>query len=491
MEKKNSKIYSRLKSLPFVIKDMVISDSSIINWPVLILLVIFFSSIFFIFIYVNNILYPNVLADDQSSLGLRTTSWTLAISFALIGLIVRGLFHLSAKRKLSEGFVAMTINVVDVLPKTPQVYSDIPSITTVQIPIKNEENVQEEAKILVSTIKKPDQPSPEILDQNPSLSDAEKDSDNVITMTPDFQTFATTFDSYMESHGLTGKNGHIFISLMVLSRMIVLEEQSSSPEFFALLGKFFARSSTVFDGSQLGNHSIDTLPEFIQVIKQAQRYPNEPHLVRIEGIEPLALTTCFAEFSDYAFFPNRTYTFQFQGESISIPNNLWFFISLKKGTSFFSIPAPIRQQITLFKGEFEKNLDAKPLEQEISYRFNYFQASRVLNPTYPSEHLSEDLWKKVDQWAQVMAQVNQYELSNETMIHIENAIITLLSLKVDPLVSLDIIFSAALLVHALPRSVKETYQKETDMQKFFESTFGRKTFTQSIVLFKQYKTWNG
>ncbi len=491
MEEKIKHIIRKLYRIPLVIKDLITADSSIINWPFMVLFTIFFTAIFFIFVYVNNILYPIVLADYQSFTGLTITSWTLGISFALIVVILRGLFHFSAKRKLSVGWQDAEFNIVDTLPKNPQVHMDKPLSSTMQTQIKTDEDPQEIANNLVSITKKPDQPLPEVLDKNQAQVEPKKESDDGVTIKPDFASFATTFDSYMQSHGLTGKNGHIFISLMVMSRMIVLEDQPLIPEIIGALSKFMIGSTRILDGSLFADQSIETLPAFIDVIKSAQRYPNEPQFVQIEGIDPLVLAKCFSGFPDYAFFPNRVYTINAQGETFSLPNNLWFVMSLKKGTSVFSIPTPIRQKIVVFKGGFEKIPDVKPSESKTFYHFNFLEASRVLSPTFPSPHLSEDLWKKVDQWTQIMTQVNQYDLNNETMIHLENAIITLLSLKVEPLVALDIIFSTALLVHALPRSAKDSYQKETDMQRFFESTFGRKTFSFSISLFNQYKTWNG
>jgi hypothetical protein len=490
MENKMIKKLLNMNRIPFFLKDFIISKTSIITWPFIVLFFLFYIAIFFVFIYVNNILYPNVLADNRTFSGLITTSWTLVISFSVLGLVIRGLFHLSAKRKQPVLLDELNFHVVEVLPENIQLQIEPPLTTTLQTQVKIEEHAVEEVKSLVPLIKKSNQPEPETLDQDQIQVEPENDVNRGIAIKPDFSSFATTFDTYMESHGLSGKNGHVFISLMVMSRFIVLEDQPLTPEVFATLNKFFAGNTQMLDGSQISNQSLESLPNFIDVIKRAQRYPSEPQFVHIKDMDPLALSTCFAGFSDYAFFPNRVYAVKTQGETISLPNNLWFVITLKKGSTVFSIPSSIRSQIVFFNGIFEKIPDVKPLEVETSYHFNYLQASRVLSPTYPSEHLSEDLWKKVDQWTQVMAQVNQYELNNETMIHLENAIITLLSLKIEPLNALDIIFSSSLLVHALPRSTKDTYQKETDMQRFFESTFGRKTFALSISLFNRYKNWN-
>jgi hypothetical protein len=42
------------------------------------------------------------------------------------------------------------------------------------------------------------------------------------------------------------------------------------------------------------------------------------------------------------------------------------------------------------------------------------------------------------------------------------------------------------LIHALAKAKPSAYQKETDLERFFESAFGRNTFKNSLFVVREY-----
>jgi len=92
----------------------------------------------------------------------------------------------------------------------------------------------------------------------------------------------------------------------------------------------------------------------------------------------------------------------------------------------------------------------------------------------------------VDQWVALMHQVSGYVLENDVNLHLENYALIGLIFNLDPLVILDQVFASSLLIHALAKAKPTSYQKETDLERFFESAFGRNTFKHSLGVVRQY-----
>jgi hypothetical protein len=85
-----------------------------------------------------------------------------------------------------------------------------------------------------------------------------------------------------------------------------------------------------------------------------------------------------------------------------------------------------------------------------------------------------------------MHQVSGYVLENDVNLHLENYALLGLTFNLDPLVILDQVFASTLLIHALAKAKPSAYQKETDLERFFESAFGRNTFKNSLFVVREY-----
>jgi hypothetical protein len=210
-------------------------------------------------------------------------------------------------------------------------------------------------------------------------------------------------------------------------------------------------------------------------------------MIHLHHVNPVELPKMLGVFAQYARFPLQSKTLTLGGETYTLPSNLWFIVTLKPGTSMFTMPESLRIQAGVYTIQGEKSTeDTSPSFTRMKHDFDWDKASRIFSPTYETKKLSEDLWKKVDQWVALMHQVSGYVLENDVNLHLENYALLGLIFNLDPLVILDQVFASSLLIHALAKAKPTSYQKETDLERFFESAFGRNTFKHSLGVVRQY-----
>ena len=459
--------------------------SSMITLPFIILFITLFLLIFFTVMYIDYLLFPSTFSNSDAYEAIVVSSWTFAIATLVIFIFFRTMFLISAKRKSFDLTNQPMYQVVDELPVENPIASPIAPVLMNQVDsLPLVDATPQEVPELVATLKD---------DVVSTIEEVTTTTSNGVTTTiqeisPEFTHCAAWLDQRLQQQGFDQKQASEFLSLMVYSRLLIVAEHPSQSEFLQVLNGFFASEGAMIDAT-LPTAPLDQQPLLTSVFASATSKPHIPHLIYLHHVDPKDLPNMLGVFAQYSRFPLQTKTITLNGETYTIPKNLWLMVTLTPGASVFTVPENLRSHLGVYtiQGEKENDLTEDSSSTiRVRHEFDWDKASRIFSPTYESKKLPEDLWKKVDQWVALMNQVSGYVLQNDVTIHLENYALLGLTLNLEPLVILDQAFASSLLVHALAKAKPTAYQKETDLERFFESAFGRNTFKHSLTLVRHY-----
>lgn len=456
-----------------------------ITFPFMILFTVLFLVVYITFVFIDYLIFTPVFNDPIAYQTIVISSWTFAIATLIIFLFFRAIFLYSFKRKSSAQNEQTIYSIVDELPVDALTSSLMPTIVTNQtdnLPFVDTP-IQETSELVV-TVKNQDNNTSE---SDPTIrSITIEDSTSIQEIPSEFVSCATWMDKALQQKGIKQKQASEFLSLMVFSRLIIIDEHESQSDFTQVINSFFASEGAMIDAT-IPIGALDQQALMSRVLTSANSKPHLPHLIQLHHVDPLQLHKLLGTFAHYSRFPLQNQTLKLGEETLVVPTNLWFIVTLKPGTSVFSIPENLRIYLGFYKIKGEKNPEEITLSPSLNkHNFDWEKASRIFSPTYESKRLSEDLWKKVDQWETLMNQVSGYVLQNDVNLHLENYALLGLTFDVDPLLILDQAFASSLLIHALPKAKPIAYQKEKDLERFFESAFGRNTFKNSLAIVRHY-----
>lgn len=467
------------------------SSFTIFTWPFLLLFVLLMVIAYLIFMYVDYLIFTSAFINEISYQAIVTSSWVFAISTISIFLFLKFLFSNSYRRKVTKFNNLNQFQVVDALPVDAST-----QISPNQVEIIEANNQMEQVNVikndgadessLIVNIKNQSEPT-----ANPSLvpsNEINGTPTQTLEISANFSNLINVINETLLPKGFAQTQAFEFVSLMVFSRLLILSEHDLQSDFIEAITRFFASDGLMIEASSL-SESIDQQSHITSVLTNAKANPSIPHFIHLHHADPTLLPKILGKFAIYTRFPNQSRTIMIQNESFTIPNNLWFLVTLKPGTFVFSLSEKLKIHAGYFMIKGEKSTDKNESissKYPIKYQFDWIQASRIFSPTYEASKLPEELWKKMDQWINLMHQINAFTLPNDINVHFENYILVGLELNLDPLVVLDYGLSSCLLINSLSRAKPIAYHKDHDLERFFEGTFGRKTFTNSIALIKQY-----
>jgi hypothetical protein len=459
-------------------------QGSILTLPLLLLMVALFLLTYFTLMYVDYLIFTSTFTNAIAYQTIVLASWTFVIATVVIFFFLRIMFLSSHRRKSQNFHVLRTYQVVDALPQ-PSALTPIAQVLVNQadsLPLVD--STSPEGPELIANVK--DEVLTTLESGPITTSQIQGVTTSIQEIPGDFANCAAWMDKIFQQNGIIQKQASEFLSIMVYTRLLVIADHEVQTEFVEVISGFFASEGAKVDAT-LPTLPLDQQPLMTSILNSAKNKPHVPHMIHLHHVDPVDLPRMLGVFAQYTRFPLQSKTLTLGGETYTLPSNLWFIVTLKPGTSVLLIPESLRIHVGFYmiKGE-KKTDDSLPSSTRMKFDFDWNKASRIFSPTYETKKLSEDLWKKVDQWVALMHQVSGYVLENDVNLHLENYVLLGLIFKLDPLVILDQAFASSLLIHALAKAKPTAYQKETDLERFFESAFGRNTFKQSLTLVRHY-----
>ena len=457
---------------------------SIINLPMILLMLVLFLLVFFTLIYIDYLLFTATFTNSVAYEAIVVASWTFAIATVVIIFFLRIMFLFSSRRKTHHLHDLTTYQVVSELPKQAGTTPMAPVLMNQADSLPLVDSASLEAPELIAKVK--DEVDITLESGPTTTTNIQGVSVPVQEIPGDFVSCAAFMDKALQQQGIHQKQAAEFLSLMVYARLLVIADHDHQAAFIQAITGFFASEGAMIDAT-LPTAPLDQQPLMTSILNSAKNKPHVPHMIHLHHVNPVELPKMLGVFAQYARFPLQSKTLTLGGETYTLPSNLWFIVTLKPGTSMFTMTETLRIQAGVYtiKGE-QSTEDTSPSFTRMKHDFDWDKASRIFSPTYETKKLPEDLWKKVDQWVALMHQVSGYVLENDINLHLENYALLGLIFNLDPLVILDQVFASSLLIHALAKAKPTSYQKETDLERFFESAFGRNTFKHSLGVVRQY-----
>ena len=457
---------------------------SIISLPLIVLMLVLFLLIFFTFMYIDSLIFNATFNDPVAYEAIVVASWTFAIATLVIFLFLRVMFLSSHRRKSPNLEDLMTYQVVDELPQQTPSTPIAPVLMNQADSLPLEESTSPEVPELIAKVK--DEVVMALESGPTTTSEIQGVTITIQDIPAEFASCAAWMDKILQQQSFNQKQASEFLSLMVYARLLVIADHVAQSAFIQVVTGFFASEGAMIDAT-LPTAPLDQQPLMTSILTSAKNKPHIPHMIHLHHVDPVDLPKMLGMFAQYSRFPLQSKTLTLGGEMYTLPSNLWLIVTLKPGTSVFTIPESLRIHLGVYsiKGE-QSPQDTSASSTRVKFDFDWDKASRIFSPTYETKKLSEDLWKKVDQWVALMHQVSGYVLENDVNLHLENYALLGLTFNLDPLVILDQAFASTLLIHALAKAKPSAYQKETDLERFFESAFGRNTFKNSLFVVREY-----
>jgi hypothetical protein len=457
---------------------------SILTLPLMLLLIALFLLIFFTLMYIDSLIFTATFNNRIAYEIIVVASWTFGIATLVIFFFLRFLFLLSHRLKFHSFDDLATYQVVNELPQQSVSTPTGPVLLNQTDSLPLEDSTSPEVPELIAKVK--DEVDTALESSPTATTEIQGVSIPVQEIPAEFTSCAAWMDKTLQQQGFNQKQASEFLSLMVYARLLVIADHVAQSAFIQAITGFFASEGAMIDAT-LPTAPLDQQPLMTSILNSARNKPHVPHMIHLHHVDPVDLPKMLGVFAQYARFPLQSKTLTLDGETYTLPSNLWFIITLKPGTSIFMMPESLRIHAGVYtiKGE-QSTEDTLPSFTRVKHDFDWDKASRIFSPTYETKKLSEDLWKKVDQWVALMNQVSGYVLENDVNLHLENYALLGLIFNHDPLVILDQLFASTLLLHALAKAKPTAYQKETDLERFFESAFGRNTFKHSLIVVRQY-----
>ncbi len=234
----------------------------------------------------------------------------------------------------------------------------------------------------------------------------------------------------------------------------VLAQYFGTEEYFEQLDNSFIDGNLLIvkTGEDAIRHTAIT-----KMIKSAQDHKEKIHFVTLTNMTSDLLTNLFARYIRYLNNPERECVVSVNDEKYTIPENVWFLVSMKDGENIQSIPVYMAELITtlnvnysdksVFDSSYSESM-TNTEEQRDLLTLGYYQLSFMGEKAKKGFLLSEDLWKKVDSLEEYANKHSSYRFGNKLWLRLEKYLAVLSSCEFESIVALDNTLNSNL-VHVL------------------------------------------
>lgn len=259
------------------------------------------------------------------------------------------------------------------------------------------------------------------------------------------------------------------LAAFATSRLLLLNSANDdyTRRFTAILSQYFKTEeyyepidNSFIDGNLLvaktGEDAVRQTA-IVKMIKSAQEHKEKIHFVTLTNVTSDLLTNLFARYIRYLNNPERECIVSVNDEKYTIPENVWFLVSMKDGESIQNIPVYMAELITTLNINYSDKsvFDTTYLEEASSSEnlgdiqtLGYYQLSFMAEKAKKSFVLNEYLWKKVDSLEEYGNKHSSYRFGNKLWLKLEKYLAVLSSCEYEAAVALDNTLNSNL-VHVL------------------------------------------
>ena len=207
----------------------------------------------------------------------------------------------------------------------------------------------------------------------------------------------------------------------------------------------------------------------VDMIRSAADKKEKIHFVTLTNVTTDLMTNLFSRYIRFLNNPERECTVFVNDEKFTIPENVWFVMSLNEGESIRNVPAYLSELMSVVNVNYVyEDIDSADDGAEESVAqlaeirtLGYYQLSFLSEKARNGYTISEELWKKVDSLEEYATKHSSYRFGNKLWLRLEKYLSVLNSCEVEPRTALDYTLSSNI-VHVL-RSVLEGKLADDDM----------------------------
>lgn len=206
-----------------------------------------------------------------------------------------------------------------------------------------------------------------------------------------------------------------------------------------------------------------------EMFRAAGENKEKIYFVTLTNLTAELMTNLFSRYIRFLNNPEREASLFVNDEKFTIPENVWFVVSMSEGEGVRSIPVYMAELMTLVKfdhvyeapvTEETENGDMQRVEADI-LTLGYYQLSFLCERVRNGFAFSEELWKKVDSLEEYACKHSSYRFGNKMWIRLERYLSVLNACELEPRVALDYTLSTNV-VHII-RTVLDGRLQDDDM----------------------------
>jgi hypothetical protein len=205
----------------------------------------------------------------------------------------------------------------------------------------------------------------------------------------------------------------------------------------------------------------------MDMLNSARDHKEKIYFAYLSDLDCDVLTNVFAQYIRYLNNPERESKITLKDEKYTIPENVWFLVSMNENASIRSLPVYLAELMMSVNVEYseiveivapaaEERAEAsaedgsvaeepvgetveEPVEEVLPelLTIGYYQLSFMAEKCRNSFSMSEDLWKKVDSLEEYAAKYSGYRFGNKLWLRFEKFLAVLKACEIEPSVALD------------------------------------------------------
>ena len=228
--------------------------------------------------------------------------------------------------------------------------------------------------------------------------------------------------------------------------------------------------------------------EFAKGLQASRGLPEKVNFAFLEGVNPSTMLKYFKDLFEYCKNPEVPCYVKIGAKNVDggmrdLPKNLWFILSVD-GDDI--VPSEIA------KYSISLNLNIKRAAEkgeEIKFKeVSYPQLVDAINEAYEDNYISEDMWKKLDEFENYLAKRGDYFIDNRIVREMERFAAIYLLCEGEQVDLIDTLLSKKLLLIALPNTYTYLENDEETIMGMAEKIIGADYISSSQTILKQIKT---
>lgn len=233
--------------------------------------------------------------------------------------------------------------------------------------------------------------------------------------------------------------------------------------------------------------AVSVATDFSKGLLAARQLPDKINIAFLDGVEPASMHKYFKELFEYCKNPEVPCFVKIGAKNVDgglrdLPKNLWFILCLENDDLIPSEVAKYSITLTLNIKESTEEVG------EVKYKqISYPQFVDAINEGYEDHFISEDMWKKLDEFEAYLAKRGEYFIDNRIVREMERFAAIFLLCDGEQTDLIDTLLSKKLLLIALPNTYTYLENDEETIMGMAEKIIGADYIANSQSILKQIK----